>query len=75
MSCRRNPCSEYFSRFLATRMFRRVLSIQKFFNSGWVSVTPTLPVELSNGSLLISVSYSAMLPLKLYCNPHGRDRR
>src|SRR4051812_21696654 len=36
MSCRRRVCSEYFNRFLAVRIVSRVLSIQKFFNNGWV---------------------------------------
>src|SRR5664280_1548868 len=71
MTCRRNPCSEYFNRFLATWMVNRVLSNQKFFNSGWVSCTPMEP-------LLLSVEFgedmkflSAMLPVKSYCKPHG----
>jgi hypothetical protein len=68
MSCRRNPCSEYFNRFLATRMFSRVVSIQKFFNNGCVRVTPMLPNELSNGSPLFPY-VSEILPLKVYCSP------
>ena len=36
MICCLRPSSEYFTRFLATRMLKRVWSIQKFFSSGWV---------------------------------------
>src|ERR1017187_7320038 len=70
MSCWRNPCSEYCSRFLETRVFSRVVSIHKFFSSGCARVTPMLPLELSNG--VPDEPYcSEMLPLKSYCNPHG----
>ena len=50
MTCWRMPCSEYCSRFLATRTFSRVWSIQKLFSNGWVSlIAPTWPEEFWNG--------------------------
>ena len=52
------------------RMFSRVLSIQKFFNNGWVKVTPMEPLEFSGWVVLVP---SEILPLKSYCNPHGSE--
>src|SRR5690348_72837 len=68
ISCWRTPCSSFFNWFLARRMFRRGWSIQKSFNNGCWSVTPTPPKELSKG--IPDEPYcSAMLPLNVYCNP------
>src|ERR1017187_8756264 len=73
MTCRRKPCSEYFNRFLATRIVSRVLSIQKFLNSGWVSCTPMEPPESSKFVGKEKPYCSEILPLKSYCKPHGNN--
>src|SRR5262245_12715955 len=52
MISNRNVSSEYLRRFFATRMFSRFGSIQKFFNSGWLTLTPTEPELFSNGCRL-----------------------